>query len=197
MNSASTIGRLTPALGLAGLCIAVALFGDIGREWGRYARSLLEQGQLWRLLTAHFVHLGWGHVGLNLAGLGLTAWLLQDVLSRMDWLATVAISIVVIDTGLYLLEPQIEWYVGLSGVLHALLAVGAIRLWRVSKALGSVLFAGLVCKLLWEQLAGPSEWSELASGGPVVVAAHAFGFVGGMIYALLTAQVRREHGSSL
>ena len=35
-------------------------------------------------------------------------------------------SVAMIDLGFVLFEPQLDWYVGLSGVLHGALAAGAV-----------------------------------------------------------------------
>jgi membrane associated rhomboid family serine protease len=43
--------------------LALGLGEDELRQWGRYDREALESGELWRLVTAHLVHLGWGHRG--------------------------------------------------------------------------------------------------------------------------------------
>ena len=40
-------------------------------------------------------------------------------------------------------------------------------------------------KLAWEQFAGPLPGSESGSGGPVIVDAHLYGAVGGLLAAVL------------
>jgi hypothetical protein len=78
-----------------------------------------------------------------------------------------------------LLEPQLEWYVGLSGVLHGALAAGAIGWWRhESRALALALTVVLVGKLAWEQWHGALP---LSGDMPVVVDAHLYGAVGGAL----------------
>jgi membrane associated rhomboid family serine protease len=82
-----------------------------------------------------------------------------------------------IDLGFVFCEPQVTWYVGLSGVLHGALAAGAIAWWRhESRLLAlylSVIFLG---KLAWEQWHGPLP---LSGDLPVVVDAHLYGAIGG------------------
>ena len=79
-------------------------------------------GEYWRLLTCHFVHYSAQHLLLNAVGLGLVAALFPREYSLAGWLSILAGSIAAIDLGFVLLEPQLEWYVGLSGVLHGALA---------------------------------------------------------------------------
>jgi membrane associated rhomboid family serine protease len=52
-------------LGACALLLLPVLAGDAGRAALRYDRVGLADGQLWRLLTGHFVHLGLEHAALN------------------------------------------------------------------------------------------------------------------------------------
>ncbi len=150
-----------------------------------YDRAALGAGQLWRFLTGHFVHLGWTHLVLNLAGLGLVAWLVGPVFSWPRWVLVALVSIVAIDTGLWLLNPGLVWYVGLSGMLHGLLAAGLLpRLLRRDRE-SMVLAAFVLAKLAWEQFAGPLPGSESTSGGAVIVDAHLYGVIGGLVAGAL------------
>ncbi len=54
---------------IALLCVCIAAFGDAARELLRYERVAIAEGEYWRLLSAHFAHLGYPHQALNLAGL--------------------------------------------------------------------------------------------------------------------------------
>ena len=107
-----------------------ALTGDTGRELLRYERPAVLHGEYWRLVTGHFVHGSAQHLLLNAVGLGLIAALFPRDYSLRGWLLILASSIATIDLGFVLLEPQLQWYVGLSGVLHGALAAGAIGWWR-------------------------------------------------------------------
>lgn len=185
------IGAWVPVLALAALALALELGGDPARTAFRYDRAALENGELWRLLTGHVVHLGWLHAAMNLAALGVIRLLIADAFSAADWIAASAAAALAIDAGLYWLSPQIDWYVGLSGVLHGLLAAGAPLLFRTSPALGGLLAAGLAAKLLLEQTSGPLPFTESAAGGPVVVAAHLYGAAGGAVYGAFRSASRR------
>jgi rhomboid family GlyGly-CTERM serine protease len=176
------------ALGLA--CLALAFGGDDARLWGRYERIALDHSQYWRLITAHVVHLGWGHLWPNLAALLLIGALFEHLFEDLDWLAIGAGSVAGIDFGLYVLEPNIQWYVGLSGVLHGFIAGGALTAMLRGQAIGAWLAIGLSCKLVWEQIFGPVPFTAAATGGPVVVAAHLYGAAGGFLSAAAVHFVR-------
>lgn len=164
---------------LAAVLVLLWFTGESGRELLRYERSAVLQGQYWRLLTGHLVHGSGQHLLLNAVGLGLIAALFPREYSLRAWLLILGSSIATIDLGFVLLEPQLEWYVGLSGVLHGALAAGAIGWWRhESRALALALTAVLVGKLAWEQLHGALP---LSGDMPVVVDAHLYGAIGGAL----------------
>ena len=170
---------------LAAVLVLLWLAGEAGRELLRYERAAILQGQFWRLVTGHLVHGSGQHLLLNAVGLGLIAALFPRDYSLRGWLLILGSSVAVIDLGFVLLEPQLEWYVGLSGVLHGALAAGAISWWRhESKPLAAALTAVLVGKLAWEQLQGALP---LSGDMPVVVDAHLYGAIGGALAGALLA----------
>jgi rhomboid family GlyGly-CTERM serine protease len=179
-------------LALLGVCAALAAGGDELRELGRYERQAVESGEYWRLVTAHLVHLGWGHLWPNLAALAIIGALFADTFGNADWWRASFASAVAIDAGLYLLDPDVLWYVGLSGVLHGLVAAGALALLLQREVIGAVLALGLAAKLSFEQLVGPVPFTAQSVGGPVVVAAHLYGAAGGFAAEVAAHVVRRR-----
>lgn len=161
-------------------------FGGEGlRETLAYERAGLQAGEAWRLLTAHFVHLGWSHLALNVAGLAIVAWLVGHVFDGLRWLLIMLLSIAAIDAGLWLLNAEIEWYVGLSGLLHGLLAAGLFAGVAKRDREALILAAFVIAKVAWEQFSGPLPGSESTAGGVVIVDAHLYGAFGGLLGALL------------
>ena len=170
------------------LLIAVAVVlvptaaGDSGRLWMRYDRQGLAHGQLWRLCSAHLVHLNWRHALLNAAALCLLWVLFAGEYTARRWFWIVGGALVGIDAGLWFLRPQVEWYVGASGILHGVLAAGALAGYRHRRESGALLLLLLIVKLVYEQSTGMSAVdSEL----PVLPDAHLFGVLGGLIGAWL------------
>jgi rhomboid family GlyGly-CTERM serine protease len=167
---------------LAAAVVLPALGGQPWQEALRYERAAVLSGDVWRLLTGHFVHGTLQHLVLNGAGLALIALLFGRDLSLRGWVLVLLASIAAIDVGFVFFEPQLDWYVGLSGVLHGALAAGAIVWWR-RQFKASALIVGLVlaAKLLWEQ-----GWGALPFSGdmPVIVDAHLYGALGGALAAM-------------
>jgi hypothetical protein len=71
----------------------------------------------------------------------------------------------------------------MSGLLHAVLVAGVAS--RIRDAPSESLALGVIVagKIAWEQLAGPLPGSELSAGGPVVVNAHLYGAIAGIVAA--------------
>jgi len=170
------------------ICVIFALFGDAGRETFRYDRLQIENGEYWRLITGHFVHLGTTHLVLNMAGLVLVWLLVGRYFGRIQWLQVLAIILAVTTASFWLVDEHLLWYVGLSGVLHGLLIAGAIRGYRILPSESVVICLIVAGKLAWEQFSGPLPGSESVSGGAVVVNAHLFGAIGGVAAALLAGR---------
>ena len=184
-------GRNRPGLWLLGLALLalvllsllVSLLGESGRLALRYEREAVLQGEYWRLVTGHLVHGSTQHLILNAAGLGLVAALFPHDYSWRAWLLIALFSLVAIDAGFVFCEPQLHWYVGLSGILHGALAAGAIAWWRhESRSLALILTAIFLGKLAWEQWHGALP---LSGDLPVVVDAHLYGAIGGGLAGLM------------
>jgi rhomboid family GlyGly-CTERM serine protease len=166
------------------LAVLLGLSDDSGREVLRYDRAAIASGEVWRLLSGHFVHLGWSHLALNGVGLALIAYLVAACFGVYQWIGIMVVVITAIDLGFWFLEPQLSWYVGLSGLLHGLLAAGTIDGIRCRQREFWIIGVFLVGKLSYELLVGPMPGSEASTGGNVVVAAHLYGAIGGALIGL-------------
>jgi rhomboid family GlyGly-CTERM serine protease len=148
-------------------------------------RAAIAGGQWWRAVTGQFVHLGSVHAAGNLAGLALIVWLFRSDFTPAAWLTATAASMAGVAVGLQWLSPGVDWYAGLSGALHGILAAGAVIWSRRGRGVGWLLAAGLAGKLVVEVAFGPSAASQWMTGGPVLVAAHVWGAAGGLAWGLL------------
>jgi rhomboid family GlyGly-CTERM serine protease len=169
---------------LIGACLVLAL-PELGGETLRnalsYDRAALAQGQWWRILTAHFVHLDAQHALLNGLGVVLMWALFARDYSPWRWLAIYLFSALTISAGLWVLNPEIEWYVGASGALHGVMTAGTLAHLRRRDLDGWILAVFIVAKLLYEQFAGSMPFSGALH---TVVDAHLYGAVGGLALAL-------------
>lgn len=178
------------ALGLTCLALlATELGGDAARLALRYDRGALAGGEWWRLLTAHVVHLSFEHAVLNMLGLVLMWALFAREYTPRGWLLILASTVIAIDLGLWLGDSTVQWYVGSSGVLHGVLAAGTLAYLRRRDPLGWILALFMVGKLIYEQWVGALPL--VTGGASVVVDAHLYGVLGGLVAALFLMP-RRE-----
>ena len=181
---------LVLVLGIAALCLALQAGDDNLRELLQFQREGLARGELWRMFTGHVVHLGWSHALMNLFALFLVVYLLGDGIGPARILGLLLASLLAVDAGLWFLRPELQWYVGLSGLLHGLFAGLLLLQWfcRGERYLWLILL--LSVKLGWEGLAGSLPMTAELAGGPVVTAAHLYGTLGGVLCGILMIFVR-------
>jgi len=179
---------------LLALCILL-LLPELAGEWARaglsYQRTNIAEGEWWRLITAHFVHLDLQHALLNTMGLVLMWSLFARDYRPREWLIIILVVIAGIDVGLWLRDTNVAWYVGASGLLHGIMTAGTVAHLRRGDIDGWILAIFIVVKLSYEQLSGALPFSE--SGEPVVVNAHLYGAVSGLV-AALALRPRRQPG---
>lgn len=162
-------------------CLLLACGGEMLRLPLRYDRTAILHGEVWRLLTGNFVHLGAGHLLEDMAGLVLLWLLFADVLPGWRMPFTVLVGSLTVGLGLLLGDPDVAWYVGISGALDTLWAAGSLGLIRRRDRFGWALALFLLAKLSYEQLAGPLPFSTASSGGPVIIDAHLYGALAGAL----------------
>lgn len=173
-------------LALALLLAAGALLAAAGPATALDWQPGLAWREPWRWWTAAWVHRSTLHLGANLAGVVLVAalgwaarapaglalaWALAWPLTQLGWLA----------------GPPLAHFGGLSGVLHAGVAVAALGLVcrerGARRLVGVLLLAGLALKLGLEQPWGPAL--RHPAGWDIAVApwSHASGTVAGLLAA--------------
>ena len=168
-------------VGIAISVTLVALLGSNGAQWLRYDRIAILDGQLWRLITAHIVHLGWSHLAMNLAGLCLIWAIFGGHIPWQRWLTLLLVGVIGISILLFIFNPHLRWYVGLSGVLHTLFIAGCLVDLKYRRWDTRILLALVIFKLAYEQLWGPMPGSESTAGGKVIVDAHFYGAICGFL----------------
>jgi rhomboid family GlyGly-CTERM serine protease len=190
LRSLNGDGRHGVALLLAiGLLLIPLIGGDELRMAWRYQRDAVASGEAWRFLTAHLVHLDITHAVLNALGLVLLWGLFARAWRPLQWLFATAVSLLAIGLGFWFLSPQLQWYVGASGLLHGIFACGCIALLRERDWIGVAATAIFIAKLVWEQLVGPLPFEE---GGNIITVAHLYGAMGGFAAGLLMAAILRK-----
>jgi rhomboid family GlyGly-CTERM serine protease len=184
-------GRLGAALlACLALLAALACGGPQLTELLRYERTAIAQGEWWRLVSGHWVHLGPRHLLPDAAGLVLLWVLYARELRPGSWLLVLASATAAIDAGLWWGQGAVQWYVGISGLLHGAWAAGSVAVALQGRREGWLMLAILAAKLGVEHYAGASLFT---SGFPVVSAAHVYGALGALVAvaALTLARLAR------
>lgn len=175
----------------------------------RFSRLSYEQGALWQLFSAQWVHLSDWHAGAN-----ALAFALIVVASRpwIGWpLQLLALCGGYIGVALVVaLDANCSYYAGASGALHGLLAGnaagvlgsacvrvlaagdggGAASVWAVRRCLGALaVLAGMALKL-WLQAASVPPAPVGGWGFAVYHPAHVAGALGGMGLVLVLLAAR-------
>lgn len=191
MGTFKRVSAYLPPLSIALLALAFHALGDGGLQALRYHRQAIAEGEIWRLVTGHLVHLNTAHLAGNLAGLAIIWLLVAPALSANVALLMLFGAAIACDLGLWIFNPELLWYVGLSGALHGLLLAGALVLARQQRWTGLGIAALVIAKLLWEQVNGPLPSSEAMIQNSVVVDAHLYGAIGGVATIYVIELIQR------
>lgn len=166
--------------------VIIFLTQTIGIDSFLFERTSIEQGQWWRLITGHLVHSNEIHLLLNMLALALVIWLFEDVISAIECSSLIVVSAFLQSTVFYFYLPQVNAYVGLSGVIHSLYVVGTIMLLArpQEKVWALALLSLVTLKLLTESLGQGISMTQDMIGGHVLTEAHLLGAMIGVVYGL-------------
>ena len=143
-----------------------------------FERKAILQGEVYRALTGHFVHVGWVHCLLNMGALLLLSLLFPRALGWRGGLLAIIFCSLFISAGL-LLQGGIQWYQGLSGALHGLFVLCAL-VDRGPRWLRVGCLVSIAAKLLLQANASPDSGTAILIGAPVVDSAHVWGAAAGV-----------------
>lgn len=166
------------------LTVVLALGGDVISQILRYELSLSESGEVWRMLTAHFIHLDWIHLVLNLSGLWMIWWIVGSNLKEHQWVLLILMISVAVSTGLILWSPSVIWYVGLSGILYGMLITGLIMGMKNLYSMNLFMVLLVIIKITLEQTDINVSLLNI-SNSIVVTDAHLYGTVVGLLCGII------------
>jgi rhomboid family GlyGly-CTERM serine protease len=177
--------------------MAIAAIAAFLQAAGSIETWRLERGlalaEPWRLASGQLMHLSWMHMLMNLAGLGIVWALFGRDLQARQWAAAIFACGAGVNLGLLGFSPDLDWYVGFSGILHGLLAAALlVRIFRRPTVLTALVLIGLAAKLAWEQLGGGEADTAHLIGGTVVVDAHFYGALAGAAWGGFLILIRRR-----
>lgn len=176
-----------PSLSKRYVCLAASLivFFAVPADWLELQRTaIIDSGQIWRLITAHWTHLGVAHLILNVAGVLLLAEIFDPDEHWLSWLGCLAGIALAVSASLLLVSPELTWYRGFSGCLHGLFIYEAIRCFSRQKWTSFLVLGAIGVKLLVSGFGVGLNDTEELIGAPVIEMAHVSGAVTGALLAL-------------
>ena len=182
------------ALLVAAICVISLLVQAFDQQVGHlllYDRAAVQQGEVWRVFTAPFVHATYPHVIMNMIGVILALAIFLDAASPRDWILIMLASTLAIGVGMLLFVPSIGEYIGFSGTTHGLYAGCAVLLMvRGRPWFGALVLALVLLEVVYETLVGPIEIGHELVGGRIATEAHGFGVFGGLVAGIPLALLR-------
>ncbi|MDH5491689.1 MAG: rhomboid family intramembrane serine protease [Myxococcales bacterium] len=183
------VGKLT--LVIAAACMAIFVLWTTNQSVENlffFRPVLIRQGELWRLVSANFIHFSWIHVGFNLL------WLvtLGSRIERRHSSLTLAAQVLVFGLAAnlqYFVSGHHE-YGGLSGVVYGLFGYLWIR-GRLDPSFGRELEVGTVRLMLFFFVL---FFFVNPMGQRVANYAHTGGLLAGCLWAYLAARGWRRRG---
>ncbi len=182
------------------LAALAALLVQLVPAWRQsllYDRAALAHGELWRVWTGHFVHFGWPHFVIDTGLLVILGWLME---SRYPWFTRLALCLLplFISSSIYLFEPSIIRYGGLSAVNLGLLLYMAVQGWRKDWTdwFWPAVLAAYLGELIFEYYRGGQGGGAIRFDDPtirVATGAH----LASAAYALLALVVARWHNAAV
>ncbi|WP_243695477.1 rhombosortase [Rheinheimera sp. D18] len=182
-----TLKHYLPYLLLAAIMLVLAWLPEQWQNMLQYNYTDITAGEYWRLITGHLLHSNTWHLIMNIGGLLLAMALHAVYFSYRQLAWQWLLCAVAIGLALYYFSPDIRIYVGLSGLLHAMLALGAIKDIQLKMTTGWLLLIGLVAKVIMEQCFGPdTDLAELINAN-VAVDAHLYGVISGIMLGVISS----------
>ncbi|RLT95321.1 MAG: rhombosortase [Ketobacter sp.] len=147
----------------------------------------VSDGEFWRIISSQFVHLGFNHTVLNLVGYLIVSASFREDITPTEEMTALGICALGVGMGIYLFNPEIGWYVGLSGAIYGILTHYLIIGWRRSAILSAFFGLYLIGKFVYEQLiAGPDTVTADLIGGAVAIDSHLYGAITGLVTGLIS-----------
>ncbi len=183
-----------PYLTLLISAVALLLFSfNNAATWLQYDRSAIAAGEVWRIITSHWIHWSFDHFlwcVISFIALGAVC----ERLNRKGFILSVLLSAICIPVFSWFVDPAMELYRGLSGLCSTVFMVAALQMMRqalaeknrtgiVIPACAVLLFLG---KILFEFIYGNAMFVHNIDIFTPVPLVHLAGCVVGIIAVIFT-----------
>lgn len=163
-----------------------------------FDRQLILSGEIWRIWTGHLVHTNTSHFSLNVVAAIIIYFTFLTEIKLGSLLLCSLIFAALISTALLVLYPNLAWYNGMSGLLHALAAYFSVCLARDKDKVLWIGFAIVWGKVLFDATNANSGHVNLIDDMAVITEAHFIGaLMGTAVAAILMVHLRRSPGKDV
>jgi rhomboid family GlyGly-CTERM serine protease len=143
----------------------------------RFQQDWVQKAEFWRVVTAHWTHFSWQHLLLNSLGLVLIVAIARPAWSIGRWIVYNLLLAIGISMLLTWFNPELNWYVGYSGVLFGVFLLAAIELFKTERIIALLLGLGVCIKVVLEQTSSATVTTSDFIGVPVIIDAHLYGIL--------------------
>lgn len=165
--------------------LITTIFASLMNPLLRFDRGDIYEGEIWRFITGHLVHLGTYHALMNIIGLLLIRSIFPAAINNKNLPKAILFITVSISLALLICSPQLDWYLGFSGVLHGLFAFCIVLHLTPRISIDWLILVTLTFKVINEQLPGyDANYLMDYIHAPVAVDAHLYGALAGMIWGV-------------
>jgi len=164
-----------------------------------YNKDAINNGEIWRFVTAHIVHSDLEHLVWNLCALIILSLLIERE-SRSLLIAALLTGIVSINYYLWINTIGIINYAGFSGVLNTLLVIALFQQWQKKSCslfihyLPMIIYIFSLLKIVFELFYQQTIFTQIS--WQAVPQVHLVGFIAGTVLAVLrllaTISIRKQ-----
>lgn len=174
---------------LAFICVGFIALSCIlqitqGPEWASLNITKAKDGEYWRLITGHLVHLNWHHYLMNMTGLTLCLAVFRDDLAPRHWIPSFLFISLFSSIGLLTIHLDYYSYVGFSDVLHGWILLGVAALVHKEPKMALTVFVLFWMKIIEENM-DLAFFTSYGVTGHIAKESHIFGAIGGLTYGAL------------
>jgi rhomboid family GlyGly-CTERM serine protease len=182
-------------LGSVVAAVAIQIAGAFTPAWSAaliFDRSAIAGGQWWRLWTGHLVHFGWPHCAVDTAVLLYLGWVVAWPRVAFRRLTFFLIPLL-ISGMIYLFDPEVAYYAGLSAFNLGLFVFHVLQSWHRNRTdwLWPAVLLVCVAEIAIESLRGGAGGGLIAFSDPTVRIATTAHAAGGVCGVALWALCRR------
>jgi len=158
----------------------------------RYQNNWFLEGEFWRIVSGHLVHINWKHLLINSLGLILCMAITSPRWSLKQWLSYNLLLACGISLILTIENTVLQWYAGYSGILSGIYVLAVFDLYKREKIIALLIGAVVFIKILLEQTGSITVTSGAFIGAPVIIDSHLYG----ALLALLIARINQLYFSN-